>query len=115
MARRSTSPTQRGQARSRLDWRLIGRAAAPAAALLVIGYFALSAIVGPNGILSFGDYRRQVVKREAELKQVEVERARLVHRKDLLDPGRGADPDYVDELVRARTGQLREDEVILTR
>ena len=99
-------------ARSRIDWRLIAQAAAPAAALLVIGYFAFSAIVGANGILSFGDYRRQIAVREAQLHAVEAQRATLAHRTALLDPRR-ADPDYVDELVRARTGQVREDEVVL--
>ena len=100
-------------ARTRPSWRLIAQAAAPAAALMVIGYFAFSALVGANGILSFGDYHRQIAVREGELSHVTAERARLAHRMALLDPRRGADPDYVDELVRARTGQVREDEVVL--
>ncbi|SFR78980.1 FtsB family cell division protein [Sphingomonas jatrophae] len=100
-------------ARVRPNLNLIRQAAAPAAAMLVIGYFAFSAVAGANGILSLGDYRRQLAAKQVELTRVQGHVAQLQHRVQLLDTRRGADPDYVDELVRARTGQMRDDEVVL--
>ncbi|GGE77427.1 hypothetical protein GCM10011404_07690 [Sphingomonas prati] len=88
-------------------------AAAPAAVVLIIVYFVLAAVIGQNGLLAWGDYKTERVAREAELAKVEAERARLQHRSDLLDPRKGVDPDLADELVRSRTDQVREDEVIL--
>lgn len=99
--------------RNPLTRHLLASAVAPAAALLVIGYFAFAAIAGPNGVLSYHDYARRLDQRRGELAAVNDRRAELKHRMDLLDPRRGADPDFVDELVRRRTGQVRQDEVVL--
>lgn len=103
----------RPHSRNPLTWHLMASAVAPAAALLVIGYFAFAAIAGPNGVLSYHGYARTLAQRRDELAGLNERRAELRHRMDLLDPRRGADPDFVDELVRRRTGQLREDEVVL--
>ncbi len=84
----------------------------PSIALLVIGNFAAYALFGANGILALGDYRAQLGQRSAELKVLEVERARLAHRVALLDPKK-ADPDMADELIRKDLGLARPDEVIL--
>ncbi len=88
------------------------RAAFPALALIVVGTFAGHAIAGPNGILAWGGYHRALKEREAELTQLEQEKAALKHRSDLLDP-RKADPDMADELVRKDLGLVRPDEVIV--
>jgi cell division protein FtsB len=93
-------------------FQLIGRAALPALALIVVGTFAGHAIAGPNGILAWGGYHRALLERKAELSQLETERAQLRHRSDLLDP-RKADPDMADELVRKDLGLVRPDEVIV--
>jgi len=90
----------------------IRRAALPALALLIIANFVGYAIVGANGILSWGDYRRMKSERLVELAQLDAERARLAHRADLLDPRR-ADPDLADEMVRRELGLVRPDEVII--
>jgi cell division protein FtsB len=91
------------------------RSAAPAAiALLVIAHFAGFAMFGSNGLLAWGDYKRTLAKRTAELELVQRERDRLAHHAALLDP-RKVDPDYADELVRRETGQVRPDEVIIPR
>jgi cell division protein FtsB len=100
-------------ANKRPTFALIAAAAAPAAALLIIAYFVLAAVTGQNGLMAWGDYKKARAERESELVRVEAERARLQHRSDLLDPRRGVDPDLADELVRSRTDQVREDEVIL--
>ena len=91
---------------------LIRRAAFPALALIVVGTFAGHAVAGPNGILAWGGYHGALKERQAELAQLEQEKARLEHRSDLLDP-RKADPDMADELVRKDLGLIRPDEVIV--
>jgi cell division protein FtsB len=91
---------------------LIRRSALPALALIVVGTFAGHAIAGPNGILAWGGYHRALQQRQAELAQLQREKAQLKHRSDLLDPKK-ADPDMADELVRKDLGLVRPDEVIV--
>ena len=93
-------------------FQLIRRAAMPALALIVVGTFAGHAIAGPNGILAWGGYHRALQERQAELAQLEAQRAQLRHHSQLLDP-RKADPDMADELVRKDLGLVRPDEVII--
>ncbi|HEX8534000.1 MAG TPA: septum formation initiator family protein [Allosphingosinicella sp.] len=90
----------------------IKRAALPAVAFLIIANFLGYAVVGTNGILSWGDYRRIKNERAVELAQLEQEKARLAHRAQLLDPRR-ADPDLAEEMVRTELGLVRPDEVII--
>ena len=91
---------------------LIRRAAMPALALIVVGNFAGYAVAGPNGLLAWGGYHRNLNARKVELSQLEQDRAQLRHRSTLLDP-RKADPDMADELVRRDLGLVRPDEVII--
>ncbi|MEO7365311.1 MAG: septum formation initiator family protein [Sphingomicrobium sp.] len=91
---------------------LIRRAAMPALALIVVGNFAGYAVAGPNGLLAWGGYHRNLNQRKVELSQLERDRAQLRHRSTLLDP-RKADPDMADELVRRDLGLVRPDEVIV--
>jgi len=90
----------------------IKRAALPALAILIIANFLGYAIVGSNGVMSWGDYRRLKTERQVELAQLNVERAKLTHRNALLDPRR-ADPDLADEMIRRDLGLVRPDEVII--
>ena len=91
---------------------LIRRAAIPAMALIVVGTFAGHAVAGPNGLLAWGGYHRALKERQAELTQLEQQKAQLRHHSALLDP-RKADPDMADELVRKDLGLVRPDEVII--
>jgi cell division protein FtsB len=91
---------------------LIRRAFWPAMALLVVGNFAGYAVAGPNGLLAWGGYHRDVQERKGELAKLQAEREQLRHRSALLDP-RKADPDIADELVRRDLGLVRPDEVIV--
>ena len=84
----------------------------PALAVIVVGTFAGHAIAGPNGILAWGSYHRELRQRQAELAQIERDHAALKHRSQLLDPTK-ADPDMADELVRKDLGLVRPDEVIV--
>ena len=91
---------------------LIRRAALPALALVVVGTFAGHAVAGPNGLLAWGGYHRDLQERRIELASLEAERDRLRHRSALLNPKK-ADPDLADEMVRKDLGLIRPDEVIL--
>ena len=90
----------------------IRRAALPALAILIIANFLGYAVIGANGILSWGDYRRLKQERQVELVALDTERARLAHRTQLLDP-RNTDPDLADEMNRRELGLVRPDEVII--
>jgi cell division protein FtsB len=91
---------------------LIRRMFWPALALLVVGNFAGYAIAGPNGLLAWGGYHRNLNERKAELTRLEAEKAQLKHHSALLNP-QNADPDMADELVRRDLGLVRPDEVIV--
>jgi cell division protein FtsB len=91
---------------------LIKRVAAPALGLVVIGYFMTAAIAGDNGVLSWGEYRKAKVERQAELDRLKAEEARLSHKSQLLDP-KATDPDLAEEEVKRKLGVVRSDEVIV--
>ena len=91
---------------------MIRRMVWPAVAALVVGSFAGHAVAGPNGLLAWGGYHRDLQQRKAELASLEAQRTELRHRSKLLDP-RKADPDMADELVRRDLGLVRSDEVII--
>ena len=91
---------------------LIRRAAWPAAGMLIIAYFLGAAVIGENGVLAWGDYRRAKAERSVVLARLEAEKARLAHRSQLLDPAH-ADPDLAEEMVRSELGLVRPDEVII--
>jgi len=91
---------------------LLGSALTPAIAIVLLLLFIGYAILGPNGVLAWGDYSRQLQQREAELKVLQAQKAALENRVRLLDP-RKADPDMVDELVRRQLGVTHPDEVVI--
>ena len=91
---------------------LIRRAAMPALALIIVGTFGGHAIAGPNGLLAWGGYNRDLDQRREELAKLEAERDALRHRSALLNPKR-ADPDLGEELIRRDLGLVRSDEVII--
>ena len=98
--------------RSQKSLGLIRRSALPALALVIVGTFAGHAIAGPNGLLAWSGYHRDLEQRKVELASLEAERDRLRHRSALLNPKK-ADPDLADEMVRKDLGLVRPDEVIL--
>ena len=58
--------------------RTMRRAAWPAIGLTIIAFFGAYAILGRNGVLAYGDYKRQLVKREKEFAALDRQRAVLV-------------------------------------
>ena len=91
---------------------LFGSAMMPAIAIVLLLLFIVYAIIGPNGILAWGDYSRQVKQRQAELKMLQAQKAALANRVKLVDPRR-VDPDMADELVRKQLGVTHPDEVVV--
>ena len=88
------------------------RAAFPAAGLVLIAFFGLYAVFGANGLLAYGDYQRQLAKRERDYAALDGRRAVLRNRVALLDPDH-ANPDMVDEMARKQLNVLRPDEVVV--
>jgi cell division protein FtsB len=91
---------------------MLRRALLPAAIVGVVGFFAGYAVLGSNGILALGDYKRQIAQREKQYDALDQKRAMLKNRVGLLDP-RHANPDMVDELVRKELNVAHPDEVIV--
>ena len=92
--------------------RTLRRAAIPALVVAVMGFFGAYAVIGRNGILAYGDYQRQLAKREADYQALDKRRAVLRNRVALLDPDH-ANPDMVDEMVRKELNVAHPDEVIV--
>lgn len=90
----------------------VRRAGVPAAALILMSFFGYYAVVGPNGILSYRDYSRQLDKRQQDYAVLDKQRAELRNRVAQLDPKR-ANPDMVDELVRKRLNVVHPNEMIV--
>jgi len=91
---------------------VIRRAGLPTLAILAISFFGYYAVLGPNGVLAYREYTRQLEKRQAEYARLDKQRAEMRNRVALLDPKR-ADPDMVDELVRKELNVAHPDEVIV--
>jgi cell division protein FtsB len=91
---------------------LLRKAGLPAAALILMGFFGYYAVLGPNGILSYREYTRQLEKKQAEYAALDKQRAELKNRVALLDPN-NTDPDIVDELARKKLNVAHPDEVIV--
>jgi cell division protein FtsB len=92
--------------------RTMKRAAWPAIGLTIIAFFGAYAVLGRNGMLAYGDYKRQLVKREKDYAELDRRRAVLKNRVALLNPDR-ANPDMVDEMVRKELNVAHPDEVIV--
>jgi len=91
---------------------LLKKAAPSALMFLVIAVFGGYALMGSNGVLAWGDYKRQLAERKLVLAKLERDKAVLANRVTLLDP-RKANPDLVDEYIRRDMGLAHPDEVIL--
>ncbi len=88
------------------------RAALPALGLTIVAFFGAYAVLGRNGLLAYGEYQRQLVKREQEYAALDKRRLVLKNRVALLDPDH-ANPDMVDEMVRRELNVAHPDEVIV--
>jgi len=92
--------------------RTMRRAALPALGLTIVAVFGAYAVLGRNGLLAYGEYQRQLVKREHDYVLLDKRRTILKNRVALLDPDH-ANPDMVDEMVRKELNVAHPDEVIV--
>jgi cell division protein FtsB len=77
--------------------------------LLLLGGLAL---VGPFGLLSWGEQSALLDRREQQIAALMEERAVLANRVDRLDPG-NVDPDLASELARENLNVAHPDEYII--
>ena len=79
------------------------------ALLLLLGGLAL---MGPYGVLSWGENKAQLEKRQHRIAALTAERDELRNRVELLDPEH-VDPDMASELVRKDLNVARPDEYLI--
>jgi cell division protein FtsB len=91
---------------------LLRRTWVPALGLVVMAFFGGYAVLGPNGVLAYGEYKRQLAIKSQQYKQLAEQRAEIKNRVKLLDP-RHANPDLVDELTREKLNVVHPDEIII--
>ncbi len=91
---------------------LIKAAIGPGFALLTLLAIAGYAVLGPTGILAWGDYQKTLDERGLQLAKLKVERDALQNRVKLLDPN-GADPDLISELLRKKLNVVHPTEIIV--
>jgi cell division protein FtsB len=94
---------------------ILRSAGLPAVALILMGFFAYNAVLGPNGFLAYKDVHRQLEARTTDYQAVEKRKNEIKNRVDLLGGKGGADPDLVEEEARKQLNVVRDDEVILPR
>ncbi len=91
---------------------MLHRALLPTLVVAVMAFFGGYAVLGPNGALAYGDYKRLLAHRQVEFAALDRQRSELRNRVGLLDP-RHANPDMVDELARRKLNVVDPDEVIV--
>ena len=84
----------------------------PALGLVILAFFGGYAVLGPNGVLAYGEYTHQLAIKKVEYTKLAEQRADLKNRVKLLDP-RHANPDLVDELTREKLNVVHPDEIII--
>ena len=92
--------------------KVMRRAALPALGFTIMAFFGAYAVLGPNGILAYGDYKKQLARREVQYASLDQKRTVLQNRVALLDPDH-ANPDMVDEMVRKELNVAHPDEVVV--
>ncbi len=79
------------------------------AVLLLLGGMA---IVGPSGLLAWGDNLRLLDQRRVQISELTHERNELKLQVNALNPNE-ADPDFVGELIRKDLNVVHPDEVVI--
>lgn len=79
------------------------------AVLLILGGLA---ILGPSGLLAWGDNLRLLDQRRAQIAKLTDERDELRMQVDALNP-KHADADYAGELIREKLNVMHPDEVVI--
>ena len=83
-----------------------------AGALLVLMLIGGLALIGPSGLLSWGEQASRLDDHEARIAVLQERRAELENRVELLDPN-NVDPDFASELVRGNLNVIHPDEYVV--
>lgn len=81
-------------------------------ALLVLMLIGGLALIGPSGILAWGEQASRLEEHKARIAALQEERAELENRVTLLDPD-NVDPDFASELVRGNLNVAHPDEYVV--
>lgn len=81
-------------------------------ALLVLMLIGGLALIGPSGILAWGEQASRLDEHKARISALQEERAELENRVALLDPD-NVDPDFASELVRGNLNVAHPDEYVV--
>jgi cell division protein FtsB len=98
--------------RLRREHRLAREGVTEGIALACLLLLAGVAIVGPSGVLAWGENQRLLEQRRQEVQRLTVERDELRNRVKLLDP-RHADSDLAGELLRRNLNVVHPDEMVM--
>lgn len=94
------------------DPRLAKESTVQAVALCCLLALAGMAIVGPSGVLAWGENRQMLEAHRQEIAQLTDQRSHLRNRVRLLDPHH-VDPDLAGELLRAKLNVVHPDEMVM--
>lgn len=83
-----------------------------ALALLVLIVIGGLALVGPSGLLAWGEQSARLSEHEQRILQLQAQRDEMQNRVALLAPN-NVDADYADELVRGNLNVAHPDEYIV--
>lgn len=81
-------------------------------ALLVLMLIGGLALIGPAGVLAWGEHSSRLDEHKERIAALQEERAELQNRVELLDP-ENVDPDFASELVRGNLGVAHPDEYVV--
>ncbi len=70
------------------------------------------AIMGPSGLVAWGENHQLLMERQQQLARLSAQRDELKNRVGLLDPAH-ADPDLSGELLRSNLNVIHPDEMVL--
>lgn len=84
----------------------------PLGSIAVLGYFGYHSFNGDYGIWSRDRMQREALGLQAELADLQAQRATLERRVALLRPS-SLDPDMIDERARLNLNVLHPDEVLI--
>src|SRR3546814_20658925 len=77
-----------------------------------MAFFGGYAVLGPNGVLAYGEYRHQLAAKKVTYEALDHQRAELRNRVKLHDH-RHANTDLVEELARKNLNVVHPDEIIV--
>lgn len=83
-----------------------------AVALLVLMLIGGLALIGPSGVLAWGEHASRLEEHKQQIAALQEERDELQNRVELLDP-ENVDPDFASELVRGNLNVAHPDEYVV--